>query len=382
MTKFVYIGLANTLQGYAITELALRKNLEEDFERILFDNKLEIEVIKNKLMELEFESVILDLDTFIDEELKIISDIEAIRKAKNCDVYLVACDFKENSNLISTLQGLGYKKIITCKTQGEIRDNFIDLTKQTCEYITDDDYIKLKESFNERLKDENPVLAKVSELTQNKKTVTIGVAGCINRIGTTTSAIQLAKALNVDGNNNACVIENNNNKLIDTYVQIAEENSFEVIDNDGAKIKNLDIYRNIKKINNIKKQEYKYLIYDYGAIDLDNDDSLFDKDIIIFVCGCKPSEIINATKITTACVKDFGITNAFYLYNFISEQQYNELLDIQSSMLQKYTFRLDFTPDPFVLNNSNATAFANILEIAFNEEPVKKSSILKRILGR
>lgn len=379
--EYLYLGLANTIQGYAITELAIKKSLKEESERLLYENQVDIEQTKNKLLELEYNSLILDLDLFTSDEEKTVKSIEGIRRSRNVDVYIVASGYNEKSKILSILKGLGYTKIITEQVQGKIRDQFISYVNEKCNYIADEDYIQYRVEFTENLKEENPVLNKLEEKMGNK-ILTIGIGGCISRIGTTTVAIQMAKALNFDGSNNACVIEANNKKYVDSFISVAEDNSYEILDNDGFRINNVDIYRNIKKINLIKKEEYKYIIYDYGMIDVENDNSIFEKDIVIFVCGYKPNEIVKSTQVTTACIKDYGMTNAFYIYNYVSEEQYEEIMEIQSPLIKKYTFYLTFTPDMFKVQNDNKLMFGRILELALSEEKEKKPSLFKKIFGR
>lgn len=92
--------------------------------------------------------------------------------------------------------------------------------------------------------------------------------------------------------------------------------------------------------------------------------------------------MIKSTQITTACVNDYKINSAFYLYNYVSSEQFENILTIQSSYLKKYTFPLGFTPDKFILNYDNADIFSKMLEIAFNENEIKKPGLFKRIFGR
>lgn len=379
--KYLYVGLRNTSEAYAITQLSKKYIDDIEFETVIFEKATSVDEIKNNILNTEISNVVIDINVFNDDELNILKSVEGIRQAKNLDVFLVASGYSIESKIIKDFKGLGYSKIITSKDQGSIRDDFIENTSLMCEYEADKDYIKLKESFNDKLKEDNPTLSKIRQLNEPSKTISIGIAGCIKRIGTTTTAVQLAKTLNLDGENNACVIEVNKNSFAGNFIKIAEDEAYKIIESDGVRIQNVDIYTNIKKINSIKKEHYNYLIYDYGEIDFE-DNSLFEKDIIIFVCGYEPDEMIKSTQITTACVNDYKINSAFYLYNYVSSEQFENIMAIQSSYLKKYTFPLGFTPDKFILNYDNADIFSKMLEIAFNENEIKKPGLFKRIFGR
>lgn len=379
--KYLYVGLRNTSEAYAITQLSKKYIDDIEFETVIFEKATSVDEIKNNILNTEISNVVIDINVFNDDELNILKSVEGIRQAKNLDVFLVASGYSIESKIIKDFKGLGYSKIITSKDQASIRDDFIENISLKCEYEADKDYIKLKESFNDKLKEDNPTLSKIRQLNETSKTISIGIAGCIRRIGTTTTAVQLAKSLNLDGENNACVIEVNKNSFASNFIKIAEDEAYKIIESDGVRIQNVDIYTNIKKINSIKKEHYNYLIYDYGEIDFE-DNSLFEKDIIIFVCGYEPDEMIKSTQITTACVNDYKINSAFYLYNYVSSEQFENILTIQSSYLKKYTFPLGFTPDKFILNYDNADIFSKMLEIAFNENEIKKPGLFKRIFGR
>ena len=133
---------------------------------------------------------------------------------------------------------------------------------------------------------------------------TIGVAGAIHRIGTTTQAIQMVKFL-ISKGYKACYIEVNETKYKNILIKQAEQYisyaekvkiAFEVEKDDEElgfiSYEKVDMLYKPDKLASIE-EEYDFYVYDYGTYsDRGFNKAAFLKDdITIFVTGANPTEI-------------------------------------------------------------------------------------------
>lgn len=174
----------------------------------------------------------------------------------------------------------------------------------------------------------------------------IGIAGAVQRMGTTTQAIQLVKYLMYKGYK-ACYIQMNNHgyveELIDSYEGVEIE---EVIGK--AVYQEVEMYYKLEKLPEVLKRDYDYFVYDYGVFsDRDfNKISFLEKDLQIFTVGTKPGEFMK----TYQLIENNFYNSVLYIFNFVVDDK-QERDDIYELMAEKedVTFFAPDCRDPFRL---------------------------------
>lgn len=207
----------------------------------------------------------------------------------------------------------------------------------------------------------------------------VAVVGVMNRIGTTTVAIQLVKYINQIEERSGAYLECNESG----YVQ-ALRNVYDVENEDENLSKvtfnNVDLYSNPRKVGDIFQQGYNFLIYDYGSLSNNTiPNSIYDKDIIIVVGGGEPDEV-NAL---TETIRNIEQKNVFYIFNFVPKYDQEEIMALMLDAKLK-TFFLEYTPDRFVYNPKHKLAFNSILNSDYEVKDVTngKNKRLGRLFNR
>ena len=175
---------------------------------------------------------------------------------------------------------------------------------------------------------------------QMKSKLTIGVAGVMPRIGTTTQAIQLAYYLFYKDINVAYVEMNDHG-----FVELLEK-----IYSGGKKdSKGNIIYRRLTFVrrdnfSSVLTDDYDALVLDYGNYEEEDFDlrSFSERNIQVFVCGNKPEE----NPKTIRMLIDTELPYCNYIYSSISESDQDEVLRMMGKR-RGSTFFAEYCPDPF-----------------------------------
>ncbi|WP_101698693.1 hypothetical protein [Clostridium minihomine] len=170
---------------------------------------------------------------------------------------------------------------------------------------------------------------------------TVGLMGCMSRIGTTTQAIQIVKYLMYYGAK-AAYIEMNDSGFVKL---ITEYYSNVSMDHNLCKViyQDVDMFYAQDKISEILKLDYDYFIYDYGVYAPSvNRISYFEKNINIMVAGTKPSEIIQLRRVLT----DMYDKNIEYIFSFSDENEQQDILKMMENKASKTHFAV-YSPDYF-----------------------------------
>lgn len=225
--------------------------------------------------------------------------------------------------------------------------------KQNSEFAT---YTQVKpESFDNKKDFDIPI-----------KKRTIGVIGSLDRIGTTTQAIQITRFLSNIGQS-VCYVQDNNSNFLDMlikyYYDVNVDTGSECILYDG-------LYLNRKK-NLVYDKEYEVEVYDYGCpVNIPSD--FFEKNIRIVVCGGSPDEIDRLTAMISQLYSDDKI---YYVFSFVANHDKQNVLDIMSERKSKCYFA-PYSPDCFAqISDENADMYYDILGI---EKPKKKKGLFRR----
>lgn len=225
--------------------------------------------------------------------------------------------------------------------------------KQNSEFAT---YTQVKpESFDNKKDFDIPIQKR-----------TIGVIGSLDRIGTTTQAIQITRFLSNIGQS-VCYVQDNNSNFLDMlikyYYDVNVDTGSECILYDG-------LYLNRKK-NLVYDKEYEVEVYDYGCpVNIPSD--FFEKNIRIVVCGGSPDEIDRLTAMISQLYSDDKI---YYVFSFVANHDKQNVLDIMSERKSKCYFA-PYSPDCFAqISDENADMYYDILGI---EKPKKKKGLFRR----
>lgn len=225
--------------------------------------------------------------------------------------------------------------------------------KQNSEFAT---YTQVKpESFDNKKDFDIPIQKR-----------TIGVIGSLDRIGTTTQAIQITRFLSNIGQS-VCYVQDNDSNFLDMlikyYYDVNVDTGSECILYDG-------LYLNRKK-NLVYDKEYEVEVYDYGCpVNIPSD--FFEKNIRIVVCGGSPDEIDRLTAMISQLYSDDKI---YYLFSFVANHDKQNVLDIMSERKSKCYFA-PYSPDCFSqISDENADMYYDILGI---EKPKKKKGLFRR----
>ena len=182
---------------------------------------------------------------------------------------------------------------------------------------------------------------------------TITIAGCINRIGVTTQAIQLVRTLQ-------------ENQIKTAYIEMNKTNYLKAVTSLYSKVKEspekitysgIDMYKR-NGASQIKENKYNILVKDYGAASelYFEDDSYADGDLKLLICGSKPNELMRLKD----CLKNPNFQDAFFIFSFVPEEEKTSILSLLGDKCSKAFFS-GYIPDPYHLEKSSVELFHRIL---------------------
>lgn len=300
--------------------------------------------------------IIYDIEQYSQPAKEIAEVIHRIEQANQAKVVIYASGYNPKSTIIMELLYHGIKYFIYGA------------------YLTDkkeelDRCIKGETEAHEEQANREPIDEVTIERTACK---TVGIAGAVPRMGTTTQAIQFVKYLIFAGWK-ACYIEMNSHGWVE---ELAEAYADVSLDGEIGKAtyQGVDLFYRPEKLPEVLKLGYDYYVYDYGVYsDQDfNKISFLEKDIQIFVVGTKPGEFMK----TYHLIENNFYRNVVYIFNFVREDQeeYKEIYDLMGDKRETTYFAPDCR-DPF--HYSNAKLYSQILPV----EPGKEQREVKRKKG-
>lgn len=345
----LYVG--NEINGSFISEISKKDKITysgtytrvADYENIIFSSSYEV--------------IMFDVDNLIDEAEIITEYFVRAKNAKNATIIIVAIGYSYQSLLIEKLLNAGFK-------------NFILATSLAKQY---EEYSKCLEGYYE----ENGIDIKEAEEPQQiirQKVKTIGIAGTIPRIGTTTTSLQLVKYIESKGYN-AAYVEINTLKYIEQceklYADVKRDNNKSYLKYNGIRM-----YVS-SNMGEVMSDDYNYIICDYGAV-VDpsfNKVSFLEKDLNIFVAGTKANEIECVQPLLQSPI----YREAKYIFNFTPE---NDKEDIKDMMMDKKddTYFNVLVADPFdYIHNPEYERLLPLGEAKENNTEKKKLGFLARL---
>ena len=310
------------------------------------------------------EYLVFDIEQYADDAEVIIDWILKIRDAVNCKIIIYAVSYSPQSELVSGLYEKGIKNYIF---SSYLSDKKEDLELCITGYFENFGYEdKRGISFNAE--------EEQSEDEENRKTLTktIGIAGSIKRMGTTTQALQIVKYLLFKGYK-AAYYEMNNHKFVEAVADAYSDVDKDDIDG-VVKYQKVDMYYKADKLKEVQNKDYDFIVYDFGVYsDHDfNKVSFLEKDIQIFVVGSKPDEFSKTYNV----IKNNFYNNVFYIFNFTSDTEKKDLLELMEDK-SEYTFFADTAKDPFTFGNPEI--YEKMIPLSsVKEEKVEKRGFFRR----
>jgi len=191
-------------------------------------------------------------------------------------------------------------------------------------------------------------------------------------MGTTTQALQIVKYLLFKGYK-AAYYEMNNHKFVEAVADAYSDVDKDDIDG-VVKYQKVDMYYKADKLKEVQNKDYDFIVYDFGVYsDHDfNKVSFLEKDIQIFVVGSKPDEFSKTYNV----IKNNFYNNVFYIFNFTSDTEKKDLLELMEDK-SEYTFFADTAKDPFTFGNPEI--YEKMIPLSsVKEEKVEKRGFFRR----
>lgn len=326
------------------------------------DEKPHIHEQMNDILALAHEgcdAIIYDSEQYTDEP-EVISD--TIGKIKNVNgarqIILTSTDNKNNV-LIRACMDTGLRYFVNTAAKASVQKDQLSKT------IT---------GYYDANPKERPDLRRIERAREEERRpagfTTVGVVGAMNRIGTTTQCIQIAKYLTFMGYK-VCLIEMNsvrydNRTLLErdkkrlSYIEKTRLIYRPEVDNPETgifKLEGVDMLYDREKISELvkKKQGYDFLIYDYGVYS----DAGFNKlaylkdDRQFFVVGAGVTELDT----TKDVVQNVSYKDAKLIFTFTGEKDKDGVLEVMERIKTAgtgnaaRTYFAGYTPDPYILSD-------------------------------
>lgn len=323
----LYCG--SEIRGNVIAEYCRRKKDKIEFT----GSKNHINEYDTKIFTGQYEVIVIDVTQLIDDTQIITDYICRVKKAKTSQIVIFAEGFTYRSRLIEELLSKGFTNFILATGLATQADEWEKcITGYYTENTIEQDLRESAEAEQEQKK-------------QQEKIISIAVAGTMNRIGTTTQALQLVRYCMSKGYK-AAYVEINDTNFIESchelYADVKEEGDNGIIYND------LYMFKSDKLAEVLKK--FDILICDYGSITSPsfNKISFATQQIKFLVAGTKPGEI-TAVQNT---LQSPAYNEAAYIFSFVPETDQKDILEMMCEKQDSVIFAATcFDPFDYVQCN-------------------------------
>ena len=355
----IFVGAKE--KGYFCEDIAHKQDTTCEY----ISSNLHIENQIKEIMDYKenCEYLVIDIEQYADEADVLIDWILKIRDAVDTKIIIYAVSYTPQAELVAGLYEKGIKNYIFSTYLSDQKE---DLELCINGYYENFGYEKRGIKFG--------VIDEPEQDEENIKKVsvkTIGVAGSVARMGTTTQALQIVKYLAFSGYK-AAYFEMNNHDYAKAVAEAYSE--AEIDDVDGiVRYQSVDMFYKPDKLKEVQNKDYEYIVYDFGVYSEHdfNKVSFLEKDIQIFVVGSKPDEFNK----TYDVIKNNFYNNVFYIFNFTSDTEKKDILELMEDKSQ-FTFFADEAKDPFTYCNSDI--YSKIIPLEKRENTVlKKKGFLK-----
>lgn len=294
----------------------------------------------------EYQVLIVDVELFIDSAEEIADTLKRIQNVNNSKVIIYASGYNRDSEMIVSLLKRDFKNfILAIMPSGKI-DQLEKGLNNYYEANGMDELQLIKQEIETEEKFEAQLVYK-----------TIGIAGALPRIGTTTQALQIVKYLTLIGYK-ACYIEMNNHGFLDAIKELYNDWS-EDTTLKKVTFQNVPLFSK-ENINEVLRQGYDFYVKDYGVYASGGFENLsyLEQDVNIIVAGAKPEEVNYVLPIS----KSAYYQEAFYLFSFAPKADQEDILDMMDDHAP-FTFFPEYAPDPFVYSTQSDPVYKGMLKI-------------------
>ncbi len=313
MGKILFIGERE--KGYFVESVASKHDLEYDY---IDSNGHMRYQINDILAHSGTTYMVFAIEQYIDSAEEIVSQIASICNCNGAEPIIYASGYMPTSNIIVELLQFGITEFIFATNLSDMKDQLEKCMNGYYAVNGIDELNKLT------------LVEAEEEAKENYNFKLIGVAGSMERIGTTTQALHIIKYLQTKGYK-ACYIQMNDSDFIETTKEwYGNHNCDEILGK--LSFDTIDHFYKIEKISDIKKLGYDYYIYDYGAYFNPNFNkiSFLEKDIKIFVIGCKPTELNASYQLIDSAFYD----DVKYIISFADELDQEEMQDLMGNKIE------------------------------------------------
>ena len=350
----VFVG--NKEKGFFCEDIAKKDEMEVAYvaENLHIENQI------NNILRYreECKYLVFQIEQYVDDSEEIINTILKIKTAINAKIIIYAVGYTGSSKVVLELFNKGIKNFIFGMFLADQKE---DLERCISGYYESFGYESRGIVFSAEEESEEEIIA------TEKSKQTIGVAGSIARMGTTTQALQIVKYLLFKGHSAAYIEMNNHGfvkQLKDNYSDAKNDENLGKITFQGV-----DMFYRQDKLSKVLGQDYEYFIYDYGVVGENgfNKVSFLEKKTQIFVVGSKPSEFDK----TYDVIKNNFYNDVNYIFNFVPKSEHKDLLELMGEKQNK-TFFSDITCDPFTLGDMEIYKSIIPVEDLTEEKKTKK----------
>lgn len=320
-----YIGSADTV--YTVQLYASKHNIQ----LAVIDTDCRIERLTDEIITRQYTHIIIDVSYLISPAAEICEAVRKISTCCNASLIFRAVGYTPEANVIASLIEMGMYNFIFGASLSEQKDELEKCMTGAYRGRTD-----LTEYTAGREPDAEP---ETGSLPVNiRPYITVGVAGCMPRMGTTTQALQVVKYLQFTGKH-PCLIQLNQSgyaEKLAKYYECAHD-----VDIGMVSVEHTELYYRREKISEIYRLGYDAYVYDYGVFA--GQTSFFERDVKIIVCGSKPDEMEAFSHVIG---NTYMIDDIYYIFSFTPDKDRQEILAAMEDRAGK-TFFAPYTPDMF-----------------------------------
>lgn len=303
--------------------------------------------------------LIIDADCITDYDC--CNKLSDIKEAIGCKLVIIALGYDKTSVLIKKFTVSGIRNFVLPDVLGNARNDYANIHQGTATVSKEEVYEAKSEAVSREIIAGNDFTREDA-----KKLLTVGVCGCIERIGTTTLALQLAKHFRLQGRKVA-FLERNKTGFIAATKEAYKCEEDEALGK--VSFDDVDMFYDLSLIKRIIADGYDCLIYDYGVSTNENVVSILEQDEIFICCGLKNKELSGTYEVLRRFLHSDGSIN--YCFNFVHPSLHSQTLSMMGKKADKTMF-LGYTPEMLILEGENHKSFEKLLLHTEEAEERKK----------
>ncbi|MBM7562613.1 hypothetical protein [Fusibacter tunisiensis] len=267
-----------------------------------------------------YSFLILDYDALTDSDDEIIEAISAFKRMYSSRVVLIMNQDKRLENLIY--------RLIECDVTNHVFNEDVDELKTDVLKAVSDLGISKREIQGKISQVFGITDYRIEKYDFPKENIKIGVAGTMNRVGTTTMALNLTSYLSSIGAK-VCYVEANKNGQLKHMFEGVELKADGFLVN-GVRYLTLD---------SLNDESFDFIIYDMGVVDMRIRHAMINNCDEAFLCTTYKSYEKGQVKKAFMLLTD----DEYKLFsNFTSESEQKEILE-----LNKTVYKLGYIPNQF-----------------------------------